>query len=310
VSAAESMRASVIIPSFQSETTIRACLASVLAQDFEDAFEIFLADSGTDRTSDIVRREFPSVRLLKSDRRLSAELARNWGAREARGAVFAFIDSDCVARPDWLRRLCETLEEGSYHGVGGAIQPVDGSNATNWAGYFCEFREFLPGGAPTDATYLTPNNAAYRSDIFRRAGGFPDGYFPMEDQVFYERLRAVGARIRFDPSIVVQHNHRSRVAAFLSHQSRIGAANARVVRDFNLQGGWIAAHPWSAVALFPALTTYRFARTVTACWKQERYLMLRRPAVTGLCWLGMLAWGVGFTRPAAIEASLRRRMAN
>jgi mycofactocin glycosyltransferase len=304
------VRASVIIPSFQSGATIRACLASVLAQDIGEPFEVFVADSGTDNTAEIVRSEFPSVRLLKSDRRLSAERARNWGAREARGAVFAFIDSDCVSRPDWLRRLCVTLEEGPYHGVGGAIQPVDGSNATNWAGYFCEFREFLPGGVAVDATYLTPNNAAYRSDTFRRSGGFPDGYFPMEDQVFYERLRAVGARIRFDPSIVMKHNHRSEVGAFLTHQSRIGAANARVVRDFDLQGGWIAARPWFALALLPALTTYRFARTVAACWKQERYLMLRRPAVTGLCWLGMLAWGIGFARPAAIEAGLRRRTAN
>ena len=132
----------------------------------------------------------------------------------------------------------------------------------------------------------------------------------MEDQVFYERLRALGVRIRFDPSIVVKHNHRSEVAAFLKHQSRIGAANARVVREFDLQGAWIASHPRSALALLPALTTYRFARTMAACWKQEQFLMLRRPTVIGLCWLGMLAWGVGFARPTAIEARLRRSLAN
>jgi GT2 family glycosyltransferase len=304
------VRASVIIPSFQSGATIRACLASVLAQDIGEPFEVFVADSGADNTAEIVRSEFPSVRLLKSDRRLSAERGRNWGAREARGAVFAFIDSDCVAQPDWLRRLCVTLEEGNYDGVGGAIGNAGGSNATSWAGYYCEFREFLPLGPARDATYLTPGNVAYRRDTFRRAGGFPSGYFPLEDQMFYRRLHAIGARVRFDPSIVVQHNHRSRVAAFLTHQSRIGAANARVVRDFDLQGSWIAAHPWAAVALFPALTTYRFGRTVAACWRHERYLMLRRPAVTGLCWLGMLAWGIGFARPAAIEAGLRRRTAN
>jgi GT2 family glycosyltransferase len=300
------MRSSVIIPSFQSASTIRACLTAVRAQDIGDPFEVFVADSSTDDTAGIVRREFPEVRLLKSDTRLSAELARNWGAREARGAVLAFVDSDCVPPPDWLRRLCVTLEEGTYHGVGGAIRPVEGSNSTNWAGYFCEFREFLPGGAASDATYLTPNNAAYRSETFRRAGGFPDGYFPLEDQVFYERLRAVGARIRFDPSIVVRHNHRSEVRAFLAHQARIGNANARVVREFGLQGGGIASHAWLAACLLPALATYRFARTVGACWKQDRYLMLRSPAVTGLCGLGMIAWGVGFARASGTEARLRR----
>jgi len=301
----DDMRTSVIIPSFQSVTTIRACLAAVLAQDLGDPYEVFVADSGNDGTAEIVMREFPEVRLLKSATRMSAERARNWGAREARGSVLAFTDSDCVPDPDWLRRMCLTIEQGACDGVGGAIRPVDGSNATCWAGYFCEFREFLPGVAVTDATYLTPNNAAYRDETFRRAGGFPDGYFPLEDQVFYERLRAVGARIRLDRSIVVRHNHRSQVGAFLAHQARIGDANARVVCDFNLQGSAIASHPWLAIALLPALATYRFGRTMAACWKQERGLMLRRPTIAGLCWLGMYGWGVGFARGSANESKRR-----
>jgi glycosyltransferase involved in cell wall biosynthesis len=300
------MRSSVIIPSFQSASTIRACLAAVCAQAIGDPFEVFVGDSGTDETADIVRREFPQVHLLKSDTRLDPALARNRCAAQARGTIFAFIDSDCVAEPDWLRRLCVTLEEGVYDGVGGAILPVEGSNRTGWAGYFCEFREFLPRGVPADATYLTINNAAYRSDIFRRAGGFPAGYFPQEDQVFYQDLRALGARIRFDPSIVVRHNHRSEVSAFLTHQVKIGTANARVVRELGLQGGRIASHAWLAAGLLPALATYRFARTVAACWKQERCLMLRSPTVTGLCGLGMIAWGIGFARASGTEARVHR----
>jgi glycosyltransferase involved in cell wall biosynthesis len=298
------MRSSVIIPSFQSGSTIRACLAAVRAQDIGDPFEVFVADSGSDDTAEIVRREFPEVRLLKSDTRLDPAVARNWCAAEASGTVFAFIDSDCVPDPDWLRRLCLPIEEGTYDGVGGAIRPVELSNSTNWAGYFCEFREFLPRGAATDATNLTLGNVAYRSETFRRAGGFPGGYFPLEDQVFHQRLLAAGARIRFDPSIVVTHVHRSDVAAFLVHQSHIGAANARVVRVLGLSGAAIASRRWLAIALLPALATYRFARTVAVCWRQERCLMLRRPTVMGLCWLGMFAWALGFTRASTGGARL------
>jgi len=304
------MRSSVIIPSYQSAATIGACLSTVLNQDIGDAFEVFVADSGTDATAEIVRRNFPAVRLLESSTRLDPALARNWAAREARGAVLAFIDSDCQADPDWLRRLCVVLENGAYDGVGGAIRPVEESNRTGWAGYFCEFREFLPGLAVTDATYLTINNAAYRRDTFWRAGGFPEGYFPQEDQVFYQRLCAAGSpRIRFDPSIIVRHHHRSEVTAFLTHQAKIGMANARVVLAFGLRGAWIASRPWLALALMPALTTYRFFRTVIACWKEERCLMLRSPIVAGLCWLGMLGWGIGFVQGSAREAAQRQHCA-
>ena len=289
--------ASVIIPSFQSAGTIDACLAAVVGQVAAGPFEIIVADSGTDETAEWIARHYPTVRVLKSSTRLDPALARNWGAREARGPVLAFIDSDCVPDPDWLMRLCAALEDGTYSAVGGAIRNGEGATPASWAGYFCEFREFLPIGAAADATNLTLGNAAYRRTIFDRAGGFPGGYFPQEDQVFHTRLLADGARILFDPSIAVTHAHRSTVAAFVAHQRRIGAANARVVSALGLKGAGIASRRWLAAALLPALATYRFARTVATCWNQERCLMLRHPSIAGLCWLGNLAWSLGFARP-------------
>jgi GT2 family glycosyltransferase len=295
----EAITASVIIPSFQSANTIDVCLAGVLGQVSARRFEVIVADSGTDKTAELIGHRYPAVRVLKSDRRLDPALARNWGAREARGSVLAFIDSDCVPEPGWLERLCAPIEDGPYDAVGGAIRNVEGASPASWAGYFCEFREFLPLGAPVEATNLTLGNAAYRRATFRRAGGFPGGYFPQEDQVFHRRIVADGARILFDPSIVVRHMHRDTIAAFLAHQRRIGAANARVVSLLGVKGAGIASRPWLATALLPALATYRFFRTIAACWRQERCLILRRPLIAGLCWLGMLAWGVGFARPRA-----------
>lgn len=301
----DSLVASVVIPSFQSAGTIDACLAAVVGQAAGGPFEVIVADSGDDETAALIARDYPGVRVLKSATRLDPAVARNWGAREARGSVLAFIDSDCVADPLWLARLCTALESGTYDAVGGAIRNVEGASRAAWAGYFCEFREFLPGGIATDATNLTLGNAAYRRDVFQRAGGFPAGYFPQEDQVFHTRLVGIGARILFDPSIVVAHAHRSTVAAFLTHQRRIGVANARAVSTLALRGAGIASRRWLAAAVLPALATYRFARTFAACWKQERCLMIRRPSIAGLCWLGMLAWGIGFARPLAADASRR-----
>jgi mycofactocin glycosyltransferase len=292
-----SIAVSVIIPSFQSAETIDACLAGVFAQVTDDPFEVIVVDSGTDETSELVARHAPAARVLKSAVRLDPAAARNWGVREAAGSVLAFIDSDCVPDAGWLKRLCGALSDGPYDAVGGAIRNVEAATSASWAGYFCEFREFVPGGPATDATNLTLGNAAYRRETFERVGGLPAGYFPQEDQVFHRRVLNAGGRIRFDPSIVVTHAHRSGVAAFLAHQVHIGAANARVVRALGLKGDWIASRAWLAAILLPALATYRFARTVAACWNLERYLIVRRPSVAGLCWLGMMAWGIGFARP-------------
>src|SRR5580700_1799447 len=136
-----SILASVIIPSFQSARTIDACLAGVFGQVGAGPFEVIVADSGTDETAEVIARRYPAARVLKSDTRLDPALARNRGAREARGSILAFIDSDCVPEPDWLTRLCATLEGGAYDAVGGAIRNGVGATSASWAGYFCEFRE-------------------------------------------------------------------------------------------------------------------------------------------------------------------------
>lgn len=299
------MRASVLIPSYRSASTIRRCLASVCAQQFTGEYEVILADSSDDGTVDIARREFPRVQVLHAGERLDAEQARNWAAREARGALFAFIDSDCEADPDWLTRMCVALEPGAHNGVGGAIRPFDGETAIGWAGYFCEFREFLPGEQVEGATYLTPNNAAYTRELFERAGGFPVGYFPLEDQVFYRRLAAAGASIVLDRRIAVRHTHRRTLGAFFHHQQLIGLANARVALDLGVRGEGLAKRPWLLAVALPALTTYRLARTVLACWRQERWLLVRRPVVVLLCWLGMWGWGLGFLAGARRGAAER-----
>jgi len=45
---------SVVVPSYRSEATIRACLQSVLRQDLAQPFEVIVVDSGDDETAAIV----------------------------------------------------------------------------------------------------------------------------------------------------------------------------------------------------------------------------------------------------------------
>lgn len=287
----------MIIPSYRSAGTIGACLTALLRQDIGRSYEIIVVDSSPDETPEIVRRDFPAVQLVHLHRQTGPELARNIGAARARGEVLAFVDSDCIAEPDWLRRLVARLEEG-YEGIGGATANGNGETLVSWAGYICEFREFLPGGPVREVEYLSPNTVAYRRETFWEAGGFPPGTYPMEDQVFHRPLRARGARIGLDPSIVVAHMHRAERRAFFEHQRRIGRANARVMRILGVRGAALARRPLLALAAMPALIPYRFARTAWACLHVERGLILRRPALAWLCLLGMGWWALGFLEDA------------
>lgn len=288
---------SVIVPSYRSIDTIAACLESLLCQDFALPYEVIVVDSSPDATATIVRERFPTVRLTHLATQTDPATARNLGAQQANGTVLAFIDSDCTAPTDWLRRLHAVIESG-YAAVGGAITNGNPVNLVSWAGYMCEFREFLPGGAPRNVGNLTIGNTAYNRESFWAVGGFPAGYFPQEDQIFHSRMVAAGMRIRLDPGITVAHTHRTTLGAYLQHQRRIGRANATVLQHLDLPGAALARRPWLAAATFPVLVPLRFVRTLRACLSVERGLALRRPLLAGLIGLGMLRWGQGFVAGA------------
>ncbi len=86
-------RVSVIIPAFRAAATIRRALDSVLAQSIA-AHEIIVVDDGSpDNLADVVRLEYPTVKLLRIDNSKTAR-ARNTGIEAAQGNFIAFLDAD------------------------------------------------------------------------------------------------------------------------------------------------------------------------------------------------------------------------
>ena len=100
---ASSPRVSVIIPTYNRESTIGIAIQSVLDQTFAD-FEVLVIDDGsTDATGSIVGAfGDPRVVYLCQQHSGLPAVARNVGLRRARGAYVAFLDSDDLWLEDKL----------------------------------------------------------------------------------------------------------------------------------------------------------------------------------------------------------------
>lgn len=89
---------SVVIPTYNREKTIRRCLDSIICQTCP-AFEIIVVDDGsTDRTLEIIERDYSNEVTLVRQEHQGAQAARNAGIRMAKGEYIAFLDSD----DEWL----------------------------------------------------------------------------------------------------------------------------------------------------------------------------------------------------------------
>ena len=105
---------SIIIPVYNCEKYLSACLESVLSQSYKNFELILINDGSTDSSLDICKS------FKKKDKRINvyciknsgAGGARNKGLELAKGQYITFIDCDDIVSPDYLSSLLEEMREG------------------------------------------------------------------------------------------------------------------------------------------------------------------------------------------------------
>jgi GT2 family glycosyltransferase len=216
---------SVIVCSFNGGQTLAACLDSLGKLNYPE-YEVILVDDGSTDDTAYIAAQFPRVRYIhQSNHGLSH--ARNTSAAAARGEVFAYTDSDCMADVDWLYYLIGTLMSGDYAGVGG---PNVTPPAQNWI-QACVAA--APGGpshvllTDTIAEHIPGCNMAFHRWAFESIGGFDPEYRKAGDDVdFCWRLQQAGFVIAFSPTAIVWHHRRFTLRAFLKQQDGYGEAES------------------------------------------------------------------------------------
>lgn len=206
------MKASIIIPAFNAQKTIRECLTSLLQQAFsKNEFEIIVIDDGSmDQTSQIVS-EFKSV-TLSAQKNAGPAVARNRGAKKASGEIVVFLDSDCVPQKNWLSEILDPFSDPNVAGAQGRYE----NGVDHWMAQFVQLeieeryeRQKKSMQKKSGIDFVSTYSAAYRKKIFLDNGGFDEGFRTAsgEDTDLSFRLSDKGFRLVFAPDAIVRHFH-------------------------------------------------------------------------------------------------------
>ena len=287
----------VLIPAYNAADTIRATLSSLLAQSFDEPYEIIVVDSSSDETPRVIANEFPTAHLIHLDQQTGPGAARNLGLIQAAGAIIACIDADCIAPPDWLERMVAAQRAG-HEVVGGAIENGNPESLISWAGYLGEFREWLPVGQARLVDHAPTCNISYSRSIFARFGGFPAKFYPQEDLLYHWRLSHHGTPIWFEPDIRVRHVHRSTWRAYVRHLRRIGCITARVLKLTREEGVFLARSPVRALLAVPVLPLVKWLRTIGIFMSHQPDVLREHALALAPLLAGLYVWAVGFVQGA------------
>lgn len=223
---------SVIIPVYNVEKYLSACLNSCMQQTLRDVEFICVNDGSTDHSMDILRE------FQKRDSRISIvdkkngglSSARNAGIRVAQGQWLMFLDSDDMLSPNACERVwCETMEEETDIVTFGAdwfpVFPApDAWLRNNLTVKEDRFYAFTP-----DVLFRHSGSIpfvwrqAYRADFLKACGVLFDESVPFgEDTVFQLEVFPHGKNFAF----VEDRLYRYR-------QARPGSLMAGINRDFD-----------------------------------------------------------------------------
>ena len=218
----------VIVPVYNDEHRIGLLMESLLQQDYpSDLVEIIVIDNqSTDRTIECVRR-YP-VTLLEETTERSSYAARNKGIQHAKHGILAFIDSDCIASPDWLREGVRILVEQDADLVGGKVQfffskcrtAAEIYDSLTYLKFESSIRERKTCGTA---------NLFVSSDAFKKVGLFP-AVKSGGDVQWTGMASQQGLRLAFAPKAVVRHPARM-LGSLLQKGYRVGCGSPAVWRS-------------------------------------------------------------------------------
>jgi len=277
-------RMSVVVASHNARASIRECLSVLVGQRQHDDVEILVVDNSHDGSAEIVKDDFPDVRVMMAPP--SALIPELWGLgmRESRGSIIAITTAHFVPAADWVDAMLEA-QEGAAAAVGGAIENAQPASPVDWAVYFCRYSQYMLPFGRGSVREIAGDNASYkRTHIEHCRHVWWNGFWEL---AVHAELRKTGLQLLLVPSVVVFHHRSFGVRSFMTQRFRHGMQFGRQ------RALWVRWHQRALyIALSPAIPVVflvRIARQVFGKRRNRAKFVLSLPPLV----LFLLAWSCG-----------------
>ena len=176
------MKFSIIVPVFNGEEYVEACLDSVFGQEQgEYSCEILVVDDcSTDGSADwLSEGHWPGhFEIVRHRRNRGVSAARNSGLLRARGEFVIFLDGDMAVRPDFVRTHYAAINRPGVVAVAGKVIAAREVRRTKIVRYLHEFsgrgaRQFSEA-EPLPWQFLVTNNMSVRRHVLQEVGPFDE----------------------------------------------------------------------------------------------------------------------------------------
>lgn len=209
---------SVVVVNYNGAHLLERCLASVLAQTYR-RFEIIVVDNAsTDESCALLEKQFPNVKLVRSETNVGFAAGNNLGLNAAQGDLIATLNTDTRAESDYLEKLLGPMQDISVGACAPLMLEMERPDIVDAAGIRVDAFGFAwnIGAGELASQHLTGEQvfgacagaALYRRKMLDAVGFFDGAYFGFyEDVDLAWRVQNAGWKTVFVPAARVYHQH-------------------------------------------------------------------------------------------------------
>ena len=209
------MKISIVIPVYNSSSTLKECLDSIFSSTFKDYEVIVVSGNSTDDSIKIAKQF--QIKIIELPENKGPAVARNKGSQVAQGDIILFLDSDVIINKNSLSLIIDKFSLAEVNAIQGIYshEPNYKYLATQfYQSYLCYY--VWPKNKKYASTLVT-GCFAIRKEIFNKFGGFDVNIenASCEDEKFGYSLIEKGYKILILRDLQVVHRVNYNVVNFI-----------------------------------------------------------------------------------------------
>lgn len=221
----------IVVPVKRSQKSIRACVDSLLLQNYDGETKIVLVGDPGDSTWSVLQDYIQSGAITIIEAKITS-VRRDANAKRTIGLdsldgmdLLVLTDSDMILPEHWVTSAVALIKDAGYRAVAGPMQSI---NSGFWSRYIdenpilaktprmAEPYEVRADNYGTTARPPITASAMFTQEAYRLTGGLnKDFVYCYEDYEFFDRMTRHGVTILCTPILVGIHAHRENLKALL-----------------------------------------------------------------------------------------------
>ncbi len=218
------MQLSIILVNYNTEELTRKCLRSVFDSKVSFDYEVFVSDNGsTDSSLEMVKAEFPTVKVIENGKNLGFSKGNNVAIRQAIGQYILLLNTDTEVKPDAFELSIQKMESDSRIGILGAKVLLPNENLDKacrrrfpnpWNSFlrlfglkkFSDYNIDSPIDQEMEIDAVMGAYLLIRKSVIDRIGLLDEDYFMYgEDLDWCWRAKAAGYKVIYYPKAEITH---------------------------------------------------------------------------------------------------------